>query len=499
MNRSKYLAWVPCLGGRIFFAKTDISLGDYDFHSFNREFKNPDNSVSRKIVLSSVVDWQDTKHWKEPFAGLVRVILVAKTNRKNDLVGRIYFIEKGSGVSFDKSSFVKYFRPRPNIEQEIGLLGLMRQLASIEEKNDSLSTEEEAATTRLVASIARGLKLLVISKDDVYTTRFKVRESGLATFSTSYDDEKGELVARQAFYYLKYALHTHVHHSQSSETLTTIHKDCGDYHRNALNLIDDIKRGINEYRTSVPKSSFAVSGIALYGTSLIRTLQSEWGKDKDEEKKIDTHFIRNQLTFFRNIRDSIDLCGGHQPETWSGFFRQKLKTSLALFFVIATPILHYLNTRPSSDPILIETIISKEKAEFCGVDAVAGSFCVRFYNAIEYYILGGVTPGFLIVFFLAWSVILVNIVRSNMARHIDGTGKAKRIYSYIVPFAHSDRRGLKSFFYKLVLCRLVVRRLFISIQQPKKILGICMTIGFLALALWLSWRLFVSGIRVLTS
>jgi hypothetical protein len=87
------------------------------------------------------------------------------------------------------------------------------------------------------------------STDEFYQINFEMTESGIATLKVVTDkenisDQDEYVLCRQAFYFLKYSLHTHKHHSDTLDSLTTVHSINTDKNKLGEKLIFDLKQSL---------------------------------------------------------------------------------------------------------------------------------------------------------------------------------------------------------------------------------------------------------------
>lgn len=91
------------------------------------------------------------------------------------------------------------------------------------------------------------------------------------------DDRK--IIARQAYYYIKYSWHIHQHHDSRAETLTTVHKVHKASGDTAEQLVGDLKRNLVRFKREIDHTShrdiLKAKGIITYAKALVEIMKSK--------------------------------------------------------------------------------------------------------------------------------------------------------------------------------------------------------------------------------
>ena len=377
MSDYKYIGWIPCLSGELFFSKTVPSLGSYDFFHANITCRDSETKFeSRHLFVSSVVDWQDTEYLAKPNRGLYRAVVIAQSDTYQSLVGRVFLIEKNR---LDQDKSFKQFFPRRNSEAEKKAIELIHCVENgglhdyFEKEKVPGQEEPDMAAQSLNDMLAKAyirinqfLSQAKVAEDGrpvppfVHVSEFKIHKSGITLFDSvnSVDFASGKQSCRLSFYYLKFLLHKHSHHADDNESLTTLHDVRSMCRENSDILLRDIKRGLVDAKRSRRFSQHLVSGIATYGDSLVRScIALDWysGDKKFDGDNIDSDWVtdgRVQSGFLRNVRRSLDILQtGNKPERAQKRknFIARLKYWLTTTIATVAPILIFANLRAIND------------------------------------------------------------------------------------------------------------------------------------------------------
>ena len=324
MDNYSFIGWTPCVSGHLDFGLARVGIrGGFT----NKEYKDdrvvsknlslskaPD-SHHRAIVLQSKVDWRDTDNG-EPCSGQFRVFLAAEAVECKDMDGR----------ELVGNILIYHLNAEPEEAHEIKALGVHCLAHGVCQENVGSKFFE---FMELIASSKNVLGL----KDDcvVASLKFKVRPNGL-TYLVHNDgdheiDERSRfIIARQAFYYIKYSLHSHRHHVNEQDSLTTI--STLD-HGVGLRLICQLKRELtNLSRTQKIDNKISqesnAAGIISYAKSLIIGLSSDGLLSDDLAQKELKRFDNIQLSFASlegRIDGQVNILERHKAKAkvWLGF------------------------------------------------------------------------------------------------------------------------------------------------------------------------------------
>lgn len=261
-----YVGWVPCLNGQLVFDLVECGLVDKSSYPINiiHQEQN-EEKITEYILLSSTVNWKD--FGGKDIEGLWTIILFSeRTLSDKNHLGCIYLISKAT-----------------NAKEK-----LFSHLTSIQELNYALNTGKCKNFISQFSEIEKDINL--IHTDNCffcYKAEFKLEENGTvwigAEDNQNNQDGIGKIIARQSYYYIKYAWHKHQHHNNRAETLTTIHsfnKNEFTYERKiAEALIGDLKRNLVKFKREVDPTSYSdiqkAKGIISYAKALVEIMKSK--------------------------------------------------------------------------------------------------------------------------------------------------------------------------------------------------------------------------------
>lgn len=163
------------------------------------------------------------------------------------------------------------------------------------------------------ADVGKGiedLKELLLNRNDIYTSKFKLTRSGLtflqymAVASRADKPDTPQIICRHAYYYVKYSFHKHKHHA-TAESLTSIYEYTGQEDVDGKALINGLKGALTRlHRDAHPadyKALFASKGIASYIKSLIISCR--------REGLISESVYSTELLYTSNITESLEIKG----------------------------------------------------------------------------------------------------------------------------------------------------------------------------------------------
>ncbi len=245
MDEFEYIGWIPCVNGHLDFAlmKVGIQGGFTDSSSTDENIveenfscsKHPD-SHERRIVLQSKVDWRDSAEIAK-HRGFFRVVVTAEVHPSNNMDERCL---SGNILIYPISAEPEELEQRKtmNIHQLCHQIKNGGDLQSHYNQLQKVTSAKEAISQ---------------FNNDYFSCSisFEIRPNGITSlkYNTAYFDEDRRskyIIARQAFYYLKYSIHTHKHHSALQDSLTTITpiyiEDTDPLDDASLRLIGQLKR-----------------------------------------------------------------------------------------------------------------------------------------------------------------------------------------------------------------------------------------------------------------
>lgn len=324
MENYKYIGWVPCLSGKLYFKYISCGLGKDAIASINHKEVLPVNGSTpdsktgqmpyqRHIVLSSYVDWKDTRKENGDF----HVVMLGRATHVSDFSGRVFIIHKDSINTQWKK-----------IEDDIKSLN--KDVLKAYRRNEDIVISERYKNLELSIS--------TFEAEYFYTIEYEVDRCGFTylNYLEEIDDQEHMLtVIRQSFYYIKYAIHQHQHHKFDDDSLTTAHlapenkEDIGDQ------LLDDLKESMvamkRDLRATRDHRLYDVKGVVSYARSLLQSC-CRVGYIKKESYK-------HELQFVDNMKSSIEtLVQNDEREIAKNIASSSAARSvILLLFAIAAP------------------------------------------------------------------------------------------------------------------------------------------------------------------
>ena len=524
----EFISWIPCVAGELFFSKTDHGLGSFDFYISNVSVQDTDaNFCHRTLLASSVVDWQDTDIFSQQNRGLYRVVVVARSTDYRTLHGSVYLLEKNTADN-DKLSYLRRFVPRSNCLNEQKMLESLQRLktrftAPCTVIKGSEDDQFLSATARQINQSLESIDTTVVHKID-----FDIHRTGIMLSAVHYSKVHGLPLQRnhnerrrlcgQSFYYLKFLLHKHAHHSSDNETLTTVHglKDSG--YENAQVLVRDLKRGLVDAKRARKYTGHSASGIAAYGATLVRVCESMGWYVKDSTlsaKNFSTlsaeHDSDSEVEYLQNVGGSLELLDQEQAnakgQSATSRFAQLFTSSALWLFGVLGPLLVYINIFSNgyysaipTDGGTVERVkipggITEQfqswhdscKPLWSGFQSV----CNRFTQMLVDYSSGVVMAAIdiMVMVLLLSCLSAVLLVRWGQYRLFE---KAAVSYRHYLSRRAYSLKSNRSWHYRLAISRMFFKRLLVSFYQPKTSNGIA--------ALWIAMVLsiLVAGVSLFT-
>lgn len=349
-----HVAWVPCVSGHLDFALMRVGLNgsqekegvrDDPNYTINYVSDGPVGGHPRNIVLESWVDWKDS----EAGDGKFRVILTAEANNSRDLDGRSL---KGQLFLYPKS-----YEEGPLGIQTSEILTKIRVLHKDlldtdcdpdewSKNQQKLNEQFDELKKRLNSSAPFGFPNDVDNDTPMqhqHVIDFWVAHNGLTFLSLrekdhpkafEVDEQTEYTVIRQAFYYIKYGLHTHKHHDFERDALTTVIPLSGcDLSAVWLQLAGQLKRELVRIKRtqSISGNSLhvddvhAAEGVLAYSRTLLSQLRHHIFLDEDcyQRELANLNGIEGSLTAHVNKAEQVvkDLERKQDVERhWGTFF-----------------------------------------------------------------------------------------------------------------------------------------------------------------------------------
>ncbi len=327
MENYKYIGWVPCLSGKLYFKYISCGLGKDIVASINHKesittnANTPDRQTGqmpyqRHIVLFSYVDWKDTRHESGDF----HVVMLGKATHVSDFEGKIFIIHKNS----INSQWEK-------IESDVKLLN-KNVLKAYRNKEDIVISERYKTLESNISEF---------KSDYFYTVEYVVDRQGFTYLNyineiDKIDDQEHMLtVVRQAFYYIKYAIHQHQHHRFDDDSLTTAHLAPESVADIGEQLIDDLKESMVAMKRDLQATRghrlYDVKGVASYARSLLQSCC--------RMSYISKINYKHELEFIDNMKSSIETLVQNSERDISQNISASnaARSFILLFFAIAAP------------------------------------------------------------------------------------------------------------------------------------------------------------------
>lgn len=286
----EYRSWISTLSGHLFFHlsepwnyRLDRIVGDV-IH-FNEKIDD-----ERYIGISLLADLRD-KNTKNKVK-YTRIFFFGKTHLYNnndgkDLRGTISFFSNGKNDLFEKNEqeiikdllVLKDELENPNQNSNV----LVEKFNKIEKKVLDYKQEQESMYTRKLKFHLQSEGLIELGNED----------------NAEFTHHATKAVYRQAYYFIKFMFHNHMHHVKSAEDilrLTKISNKITDQ-QFAFYMISDIKKYMVELKHS-RKGFKDLEGFSAYAKSLLRIL----------EKKgfINTIIVEREEKYFDNFVQSVN-------------------------------------------------------------------------------------------------------------------------------------------------------------------------------------------------
>jgi len=331
MEDFAYIGWIPCINGHLDFGLMRVGIQGGFTNSKSIDNKAVElsfgyspfgDSHDRRIVLQSKVDWRDSSNFPEN-SGQFRVIVTAEVNKSLSMDERYL---SGNLLIYPLSAEPENRDQRT----KMNVHALCHDMEEFEDKRHELFNALEKITS--AKEPVDNLSNFSCS------IRFEISPSGITKLqynskNSTLDEESKYLIARQAFYYLKYSIHTHKHHTATQDSLTTITPvnkgTAEDISDAGLRLICQLKRELTSLQRTQNTdgrehpTNNAV-GIIAYIKSLILSLQNSSiishtlaKREQERFKYIDSSFIAQNCKM-SNQSNNIELIKS-KSKVWLGF------------------------------------------------------------------------------------------------------------------------------------------------------------------------------------
>ncbi|WP_297797294.1 hypothetical protein [uncultured Marinobacter sp.] len=307
----QYLGWIPCISGHLDFGlmKPGISGGftnkyikDNKTNHINFGYLAQKDHHARRVMLQSKVNWQDRLNDKE-YDGSFRVFVLAEASESacmdnRELLGSVYVYPTSEQEGSKAENREKPWFQTIHEAQEV----YDRSNGNVNGWDDSRSQLNQCYDRLKIELEAMGF----------WRVDFKATSGGLVYLSTpteqhrSLSDNEKYLITRQAYYYIKYSLHSHKHHQAEQDSLTTIvpYSRSRDGRRDAaLKMLCQLKRELTHIKRTLTQEQGLYSddalGILSYMGSLLTTLHTR--------KLIDGDLHQREGRYIDSLRSSFQV------------------------------------------------------------------------------------------------------------------------------------------------------------------------------------------------
>ncbi len=279
-----YVGWVPCLNGALAFDLVECGLNAKN-NSVEIIHYDNDGSKNHKeyILLNSTVDWKDFDDSEVELIGLWSVfVLSTRSLESKHHEGCIYFV--------------------PNIEESRDQLKEVTE--AIRSINYQLNAEKEINVPANFLKLEEKISEICLGTSGCFQAAFILEQDGIVWVAPSPADENDrKIIARQAYYYIKYSWHKHQHHDSRAETLTTIHRVHGSGSEVAERLVGDLKRNLVKFKREIDHTShrdiLKAKGIVTYTKALVEIMKSK--------KFIKDDFYNREINHLGYFQESLDI------------------------------------------------------------------------------------------------------------------------------------------------------------------------------------------------
>lgn len=319
ISNSSHIGWVPCVSGHLDFGLTTVGLNggflssrkrDVKHETINFAFKGRPDSHVRRIALQSWVDWKDVL----PGDGEFRVVVTSECSESQNLDNRYMH---GQLCLYPRS----YKQDHPEINSL--LMTPIDKLSKIQIEFSKLKPLQKRERwpeyqKRLnegwleLSNIISTCDKFDNTANELYFVDFYITHSGFVylKYAPTVFDEQQPLedddiyvVIRQAFYYLKYSIHKHKHHTEEADALTTVVK-YNDSSKNdaGTQLIGQLKRELTRIKRTQKENhrrhdDSEALGILGYMKSFLRSCK--------ESNLLDDSNYERERDWISGMRDSF--------------------------------------------------------------------------------------------------------------------------------------------------------------------------------------------------
>ncbi len=360
----QYLGWIPCISGHLDFGlmKPGISGGftnktikDGKTNHINFGYLAQKDHHARRIMLQSRVNWRDRLSSND-YDGSFRVLVLAEASEESCMDSR----------QLQGSLYLYPTAEQEGSKPENHQKSWFREIHRAQELNDQSNhggngwNETRKELNSCYINLQRTL-----DSEGFWRVDFKATSGGLVylkvpteSYRTLTDQEKF-LITRQAYYYIKYSLHSHKHHQAEQDSLTSIvpYDSSTDSSRNAaLKLLCQLKRELTHIKRTLTREQRLYSddalGILSYMGSLLTTLHTS-GMINDDLFKREESYIGSLRSSFQTQESRSKNYRAIEDSTRSTYrvYIGWVLALLSLFFgIVARP---FYSQVPESNQVTI--------------------------------------------------------------------------------------------------------------------------------------------------
>jgi|TARA_R110002126_G_scaffold98690_6_gene229679 hypothetical protein len=323
----RYVGWIPCVNGHLDFGLTKVGIKGGFTTPEHKDLSVIDENLSangshadshvRRIILQSWVDWRDTKLDNENNTiGQFRLFTCGEVNESPDMDER----------ALHATILIYPLDAEPddlNEKREMPLHNLTHNICK-----DNIDEQY----TKLKALLKEGEHISGLKEDCLKAVLdIKIEPNGLIFLdyensSSALDADSKYVIARQVYYYIKYSTHSHKHHIDEQDSLTTITTNDSEA---PLRLLTQLKRELTtlsriaKFDNSTHPTNNSL-GIIAYSKSLViacRTL----GMLSEEKAQVELERLDNVKESFSALDGSIKYIDSayeliaSKAKVWLGF------------------------------------------------------------------------------------------------------------------------------------------------------------------------------------
>ena len=323
----RYVGWIPCVNGHLDFGLTKVGIkGGFttpehkDLSVINVNLSangsHADSHV-RRIVLQSWVDWRDTELDNENSSiGRFRLFTCGEVNESPDM---------------DKRALHATVLIYP-LDAEPDDLTAKQKMPLHELSHDICKDNIDEQYTKLKTLLRKGEQISGLKKDCWKAVlNIQIEPNGLIFLdyedsSSALDEDSKYVIARQVYYYVKYSTHSHKHHIDEQDSLTTITTNDEEA---SLRLLAQLKRELTtlsriaKFDNSTHPTNNSL-GIIAYSKSLVIACR-ELGMLSEDKAKVELDRLDNVKESFSALDSSIKFIDSayeliaSKAKVWLGF------------------------------------------------------------------------------------------------------------------------------------------------------------------------------------